>query len=109
MIDIIKRNPKAPVIYIAGGDDEADDQHYLESLSRMFPGKIKAISVHEKDGDITAPHVRAVVQQRDAGDDTIPDEFKDTIPVAAANKGAIPKIWKKLTARIPSDKGQGIN
>ena len=109
MIAIIKRNPKAPIIYIAGGDDEADDQHYLESLSKMFPDRVKAISVHEKDGEITAPHVRAVVQHRDPKSDRIPDEFKDAIPVAAANKGAIPKIWSKLTSRIPSDKGQGIN
>lgn len=111
MIDIIKRNPEAETIYVAGGDDEKDDEHYLESLTKMFPGKVKSIKVHEKDGEITAPYIRGLVKRREVGPDgkdVIPDQFKDSMPVAAFNKGGI-KIWNLLKATIPIDKGQGTD
>ena len=103
MVDIINNNPDTQVIYVAGGSDEVDDQNYLKSLQDMFGNRIKAISVNEKDGPASAPHIRTLVQQGDY------EGFKETVPEAAFNKGAAPKIWKILTSTIPSDKGQGVN
>ena len=119
MIHIIQRNPNAQAIYVAGGSDERDDQSYLQSLQNQFGRRVRAISINEKDGAATAPHIRTLVQQRDY------ERFKDTIPPGAFNKGAAPKVWKLLTASIPpgqpeeqqpqqqieptSDQGQGTN
>jgi len=103
MIHIIERNPETATIYVAGGSDETDDQSYLKSLQKQFGNRVKSISVNEKDGAASAPHIRTLVQQGDY------DAFKETIPEAAFNKGAAPKIWKILTSTIPSDKGQGTN
>lgn len=88
----------------------------------MFGNRVKTITVQEKDGEVSAPHVRTLVQQRDY------EKFKETVPEAAYNRGAAPKIWNMLTKVIPkqeqqpeepsqeqqpteptSDQGQGIN
>lgn len=108
MISIIERNPEAKVIYVAGADDELDDKKYMESVKKKYPGRVKVEEVHEKRGIITSEYVRDLVKNR-KGDEIIPDEFKKTLPVAASNKGAIPKVWKILTSTIPSDKGQRTN
>lgn len=118
MIAYIAKAPKNSTIYIAAGVDEKDDEDYAESLQQMFGDRIKVIKVQEKKGKISSPHVRTLVQQRKE------EEFKETIPAPAYNKGAAPKIWKMLTKVIPqqqeqqpeqqpteptSDQGQGAN
>lgn len=99
MIKYIEEYPEAKAIYIAGGEDERDDKEYLNSLSQKFPGRVKPITVNEKAGGVSAPAIRELIQQGDY------ESFKDTIPVAAFNKGAAPKIWKILTSAKPNDKG----
>lgn len=122
MIAYIAEAPKDSTIYIAAGEDEKDDEDYAQSLQEMFGSRIKVIKVQEKKGDISSPHVRTLVQQRKE------EEFKETIPVPAYNRGAAPKIWDMLTKVIPekqpeepepqqdqqqteptSDQGQGTN
>ena len=95
MIYYVQQAPKDSTVYIAVGQDETDDANYAESLQKMFGGRIKTITVQEKDGNVSAPHVRTLVQQRDY------EGFKETVPEAAYNKGAAPKIWKILTGTIP--------
>jgi len=103
MIEIIKRNPETQVVYIATGQDETDDKNYTESLQKQFGDRVKSITVQEKSGTASAPHIRALVQQKDY------DAFKETVPEAAYNKGAAPKIWKILTSTIPSEQEQGTD
>ena len=118
MIAYIAKAPKDSTIYVAVGEDEKDDEDYAQSLQKMFGNRIKTITVQEKDGEVSAPHVRTLVQQRDY------EKFKETVPEAAYNRGAAPKIWDMLTRVIPqqqeqqpeeqpqqptSDQGQGIN
>jgi len=121
MFAYIAKAPKDSTIYVAVGNDEKDDENYAESLQKVFGNRVRTINVQEKDGHISAPHVRTLVQQRRE------EEFKEAIPVAAYNKGAAPKIWKMLTSVIPeqqpeqepqpdqqqtepiSDEEQGIN
>ena len=122
MIAYIAKAPKDSTIYVAVGEDEKDDEDYAQSLQKMFGNRIKTITVQEKDGDVSAPHVRTLVQQRDY------EKFKETVPEAAYNRGAAPKVWEMLTGVIPkqeqqpeepsqeqqpteptSDQGQGIN
>lgn len=95
MIAYTQQAPKDATVYIAVGQDEADDENYAQSLQKMFGDKIKTITVQEKDGEVSAPHVRTLVQQRDF------EGFKETVPEAAYNRGAALKVWKMLTATIP--------
>lgn len=118
MIAYIQKAPEDSTVYIAVGEDERDDEQYAESLQNMFGNKVKTITVQEKDGEISAPHVRTLVQQRDY------EKFKEAIPEAAYNRGVAMKVWQMLTATIPqqeqqptqepqteptSDQGQGAN
>ena len=86
---------------MVGGDDETDDQHYLKDIQDRYPGIVKTISIREKDGIVSAPYVRGVL---DAGDYAA---FAKTIPEAAYNKGMAPKIFKLLApTKAPAQDGQ---
>lgn len=98
MIGYIEKAPEDSVVYVAVGSDEADDEGYAESLQTQFGDKVKTITVEEKDGEVSAPHVRSLI---DLGDY---EAFKETVPEAAYNKGAAPKIWK-LLLNTTSDQG----
>lgn len=102
MIAYVEKAPEDATVYVAVGQDETDDEDYAQSLQKMFGDKVKTITVQEKDGDISAPHIRTLIQQGDY------EGFKEAIPVAAYNKGAAPKIWK-LLLKTTSDQGQGTN
>lgn len=95
MYAYIQQTPENSTVYVAAGEDEKDDQNYVESLQQEFGSRVKEIKVQEKDGVISAPHVRTLVQQRDY------EKFKEAVPEAAYNRGAAPKIWKMLTSVIP--------
>ena len=101
IIGYLKSNPKVNPVYVAGGDDETDDQDYLKSLQDQFGDRVMAIRVHEKDGDISAPYVRDLLK---AGDF---EAFAETVPEAAYNRGVAPKVFKMLAPKfIPDTNGQ---
>ena len=52
------------------------------------------IAVHEKAGDISAPHVRNILASGDF------EEFKQAVPEAAYNKGVAPKVFKMLATKV---------
>ena len=97
IINFLKANPNISPVYIAGGDDEEDDQEYLRSLQNEFGDRVKTISVHEKAGKISAPYIRGILQKHDY------EAFKKTVPEAAANRGAALKIYKMLTSKITNE------
>lgn len=103
MIHYINKYKDAERIYIAGGSEEKDDEQYMTNLESKYGEKVQSIEVNEKAGGISAPQVRELIQQGDY------ESFKQTIPVAAFNKGAAPKIWKLLTGTESNDQGQKTN
>jgi nicotinamide mononucleotide adenylyltransferase len=94
IINYMKKNPSANPVYVAGGDDETDDNDYMGTLEQEFHNRVKAISVHEKDGIISAPYTRELLRTQDY------EKFKETVPEAAFNRGAAPKIFKMLASKI---------
>ena len=94
IIDFLNKNPKADPVYIAVGDDESDDAEYGDSLQQQFGDKIKVIKVQERQEDASAPHVRTLLQSGDY------EEFKETVPVSAFNRGAASKIFKMLAPKM---------
>lgn len=98
IIKYLNSNPTVNPVYVAVGDDEVDDEAYGQSLQQNFGERVKIIPVHEKAGDISAPHVRGILA---AGDF---EEFKQAVPEAAYNKGVAPKVFKMLAPKV---KGNG--
>lgn len=99
IINYLKNNPTVDPVYVAGGDDETDDDNYLQSLQQQFGDRVKAIRVQEKAGIISAPYLRSVLE---AGDY---EAFKEGVPEAAFNKGAAPKVFKMLASKIETQNG----
>ena len=97
IIHYLQNNPTVSPVYVAGGDDEVDDENYLDSLQTQFGDRVRTIQVHEKAGNVSAPHVRSILQ---AGDY---EEFAKTVPEAAFNKGVAPQIFKMLAPKITND------
>ena len=96
IIDYLKKNTQVSPVYVATGDDEIDDEQYGQGLQEEFGKRVKVIKVHEKAGEITAPHVRNLLS---AGDY---EGFADAIPVSAFNKGAAPEIFKLIAPETKS-------
>jgi hypothetical protein len=94
IIDFLKKNPTVDPVYIAVGEDETDDVEYGNSLQQQFGDKVKVIKVKEKVGDISAPHVRGLLQ---AGDY---EGFVESVPESAYNRGAASKIFKMLAPKM---------
>ena len=94
IINYLKSNPTVGTVYVAQGDDEVDDAQYVQSLQADYPGRVKAIQVHEKDGIVSAPYVRNVLSSGDY------EGFIETVPEAAYNKGVAPKIFKMLASKV---------
>lgn len=93
IMDFLRKNPSLDPVYIAVGNDERDDAEYGAALQKNFGEKVKIIKVQERKDDASAPHIRTLLQTGDY------ESFKDTIPVAAFNKGAGPKIFKMLAPK----------
>lgn len=98
IINYLKKNSSISPVYVAVGDDEVDDEAYGNSLQAEFGDRVKIIPVHEKAGDITAPHVRGLLASGDF------EGFKQAVPEAAYNKGVAPKVFKMLAPKV---KGNG--
>ena len=94
IVNYLKSNPTVGTVYVAQGDDEVDDAQYVHSLQADYPGRVKAIQVHEKDGIVSAPYVRNVLSSGDY------EGFIETVPEAAYNKGVAPKIFKMLASKV---------
>lgn len=94
IFDYINKHRDVTAIYVAGGDDEKDDQSYLKDLRTKYPDMVKTISVREKDGRITSYYVRDVLRKGDY------ELFKESLPEAAYNKGYAPKIFQMLASTI---------
>ena len=94
VIDYLHKNPETDPVYIAVGNDEEDDAGYGQSLQTEFGDRIKVINVNERTDGITAPHVRELLR---AGDY---EEYAETIPEAAYNRGAGPKFFKMLASKM---------
>ena len=94
IIDFLKKNPTVDPVYIAVGDDESDDAEYGKSLQYQFGDRVKVIKVQERQGDASAPHVRNLLRDGDY------EEFKNTVPEAAYNRGAASKIFKMLAPKM---------
>ena len=93
----LKNNPSVHTVYVAVGDDEVDDEAYGQNLQQDFGDRVKVIPVHEKAGDITAPHLRNILASGDF------ESFKEAVPEAAYNRGAAPKIFKMLATKVKGD------
>lgn len=92
--DYLEKNPTVDPVYVSAGDDETDDVEYVSGLQKEFGDRVKLIKVHEKAGDITAPHVRNLLATGDY------EGFVEAVPVAAFNRGAAPKIFKMLASKV---------
>ena len=97
MIKYLQSHPETNPVYVAVGEDEVDDVEYGKSLQQQFGDRVKTITVQEKAGDISAPHVRNILATGDF------EAFKEAVPEAAYNKGAAPKIFKMLATKVKGD------
>lgn len=97
MIKYLQNNPEVSPVYVAVGEDEVDDVEYGKSLQQQFGDRVKTITVQEKAGEISAPHVRNILATGDF------EAFKGAVPEAAYNKGAAPKIFKMLAIKVKGD------
>lgn len=93
IMDFLNKNPTVDPVYVAVGDDEKDDAEYGNSLQQRFGDKVKTIKVKERQGDASAPHIRTLLQVGDY------ESFAETVPEAAYNRGAAPKIFKMLAPK----------
>lgn len=93
IIHYLQANPDVNPVYVAGGDDEVDDEDYLKSLQDQFGDRVRTIKVHEKSGIISAPYVRNLLQTGNY------EEFAKTVPEAAFNRGVAPTIFKMLAPK----------
>lgn len=100
IIAYLKANPTKDPVYIAGGDDEKDDLGYMKSLQQQFGDRVKPLPVREKAGEVSAPYVRETLRTGDF------EAFKDTVPEAAFNRGAAPKIFKMLATKVSNEPQQ---
>lgn len=102
IMGFLTKNTSVDPVYIAVGEDEKDDLEYGKALQKKFGDRVKTIKVNERTEGITAPHVRSILQ---AGDY---ESFIETIPEAAYNKGAGPKIFRMLAPKITSDGSEEV-
>lgn len=93
----LKNNPAVQTVYVAVGDDEVDDEAYGQSLQQDFGDRVKVIAVHEKAGEITAPHVRNILASGDY------EAFKEAVPESAYNRGIASKVFKMLATKVKVD------
>lgn len=97
IMQYLKSHP-TETVYVSIGDDEVDDAQYGSNLQTEFGDRVKIIPVHEKAGNISAPHVRTILASGDF------EAFKEAVPEAAYNKGVAPKVFKMLATKV---KGNG--
>jgi hypothetical protein len=94
IIQYLNKNTTLDTVYVAISDDETDDIDYGKALQENYGDKVKLIPIHDKDGIISSPHVRNILANGNY------EEFAESIPEAAYNKGAAPKIFKMLATKV---------
>lgn len=100
IINYLKANPSVNPVYVAVGNDEKDDAEYAKSLKDQFGDRVRTLNVQEKAGEISAPYLRELLRTGDY------ESFKEAVPEAAYNRGAGPKIFKMLAAKITNEPQQ---
>lgn len=90
----LDKNTTVDPVYVTISDDEEDDINYGKALQEDYGDRVKIIPVHDKDGIISSPHVRNILADGNY------EEFVESIPEAAFNKGAAPKIFKMLATKV---------
>ena len=99
IMNYLKANPTVNPVYVAQGDDEVDDEQYIISLQTDFGDRVRAIKIREKDGIVSAPYVRNLLATGNY------EEFAETVPEAAFNKGVAPKAFKMLASKVKPTNG----
>lgn len=94
IMNYLNKNTAVDTVYVAISDDETDDIDYGKALQENYGDKVKLISIHDKAGIISSPHVRNILADGNY------EEFTEAIPEAAFNKGAAPKIFKMLATKV---------
>jgi hypothetical protein len=94
IMNYLNKNTAVDTVYVAISDDETDDIDYGEALQENYGDKVKLISIHDKAGIISSPHIRNILADGNY------EEFAEAIPEAAFNKGAAPKIFKMLATKV---------
>jgi nicotinamide mononucleotide adenylyltransferase len=94
IINYLNKNTTVKTVYVAISDDETDDIDYGKALQENYGDKVKLIPIHDKSGIISSPHVRNILADGNY------EEFVESIPEAAYNRGAAPKIFKMLATKV---------
>lgn len=94
IMQYLNKNTTSDTVYVAISDDETDDIDYGKALQENYGDRIKLIPIHDKDGIISSPYVRNTLA------DGSYEEFAESIPEAAYNRGAAPKIFKMLATKV---------
>jgi hypothetical protein len=94
IMNYLNKNTTVDTVYVAISDDETDDIDYGEALQENYGDKVKLIPIHDKSGIISSPHIRNILADGNY------EEFVESIPEAAFNKGAGPKIFKMLATKV---------
>lgn len=97
IMNYLSAKPDVDPVYVAAGDDEKDDQDYADSLQADYGDRVRVIKVNERAGEVSSPMVREALK---AGDF---EEFKESVPEAAYNRGAASKIFKMLAPKMTND------
>ena len=90
----LDKNTTVNPVYVTVSDDEEDDIDYGKALQENYGDRVKIIPVHDKDGIISSPYIRDILADGNY------EEFAESIPEAAYNKGAAPKIFKMLATKV---------
>jgi hypothetical protein len=94
-------------VYVVGGIDEVDDQNYLQSLQNTFGSRVKPLNMAEKDGEATAPNIRAILTSN-SPDAVKEEEFKKTLPAATAQRENGTTIYNMLEKTVTKPEKQDI-
>jgi len=94
-------------VYVVGGIDEVDDQNYLQSLQNTFGSRVKPLNMAEKDGEATAPNIRAILTSN-SPDAVKEEEFKKTLPAATAQRENGTIIYNMLEKTVIKPEKEAI-
>ena len=100
IIHYLDSNPNEKAVYVVAGADESDDTNYVEALQENYGDKVMGITMDEKEGVITSPYVRDLLEQGDY------EGFKKCMPDVVNNKGYTPDLFKMLSSTASNPKVQ---
>lgn len=98
IIHYLEANPLEKAVYVVAGADESDDANYVEGLQKNFGDRVKSITMDERDGEVTSPYVRDLLEQGNY------EGFKKCMPDVVNNKGFTPDLFKMLSSNTSKQK-----